>query len=189
MALLRGNLHAHTTFSDGVLPPERLIAEYEKLGYDFLAITDHDDLITEGYWEALAKLAPKLLLFLGVELSWAEFPQHVGRVKGDRETLHVLNHPARYRLSVRDTLTRIRRITTQGINLDAIEITDTGLYRPVYDSSEIPLAKIATDDAHQPVHFGRAWIEVDAPRSRDAIIRAIRAGNFRLGFRQGNLAL
>ena len=47
----------------------------------------------------------------------------------------------------------------------------------------------ATDDAHQPVHFGRAWIEVDAPRSRDAIIRAIRAGNFRLGFRQGNLAL
>jgi len=39
------------------------------------------------------------------------------------------------------------------------------------------------------VHFGRAWIEVDAPRSRDAIIRAIRAGNFRLGFRQGNLAL
>src|SRR5207245_7789759 len=100
MAPLRGNLHAHTTFSDGVLPPEGLIAEYETLGYDFLAITDHDDLITEGYWEAIAKLAPRLLLFSGVELSWAEFPQHVGRVKGDRETLHVLNHPARYRLSV-----------------------------------------------------------------------------------------
>jgi PHP-associated len=42
--------------------------------------------------------------------------------------------------------------------------------------------KIATDDAHRPVHFGRAWIEVDATRERDAIIRAIRAGDFRLGF-------
>src|SRR2546430_6752641 len=26
--------------------------------------------------------------------------QHIGRVLGDREVLHVLNHPARYRLSV-----------------------------------------------------------------------------------------
>src|SRR5947207_13106587 len=130
MALLRGNLHAHTTFSDGVLPPEGLIAEYETLGYDFLAITDHDALITEGYWEAIAKLAPKLLLFSGVELSWAEFPQHVGRVKGDRETLHVLTHPVRYRLSVADTLSRIRSITAQGINLVPIQISKPGPYRP-----------------------------------------------------------
>ena len=42
--------------------------------------------------------------------------------------------------------------------------------------------KIATDDAHWSAHFARAWIEVDAPRDRDAIIRAIRAGDFRLGF-------
>src|SRR2546422_4076009 len=28
-------------------------------------------------------------------------------------------------------------------------------------------------------HFGRAWIEVEASRERDAIIRAIRAGDFR----------
>src|SRR5438552_18487669 len=108
MALLRGNLHAHTTFSDGVLPPEGLIAEYETLGYDFLAITDHDDLITEGYWEAIAKLAPKLLLFSGVELSWAEFPQHVGRVTGDRGTLRGRNRPARYRLRVRGSPPRRR---------------------------------------------------------------------------------
>ena len=41
--LLRGNLHAHTTFSDGVRSPKGLVAEYERLGYDFLAITDHFD--------------------------------------------------------------------------------------------------------------------------------------------------
>ena len=75
-----------------------------------------------------------------------------------------------------------RHAKRDGLRLDAIEVTDTGHRRPLYDSGEIPLVKIATDDAHRPVHFGRAWIEVDAARSRDAIIRAIRAGDFRLGF-------
>jgi len=61
-------------------------------------------------------------------------------------------------------------------------VTETGRRYPVYESSEIPLVKVATDDAHGPIHFGQAWVEVDAKRSRDAIIRAIRAGEFRLGF-------
>ena len=187
--LLRGNLHAHTTFSDGALAPHRLIEAYEQLGYDFLAITDHDDLVGEAYWRALQKLAPGLLLFHGVELSYHAFPQHVGKVIGDHETLYVFNHPARYKLSVDDTLARIHRINADGLPLDAIEVTDTGLYRPLYHCETIPLAKVATDDAHKPLHFGRAWIEVDAPRERDAIIRAIRAGDFQLGFRQPDLGL
>ena len=182
MPRLRGNLHAHTTHSDGVRSPRELIAEYEARGYDFLAITDHEDRIEPGYWRALDGLAPRLLLFQGVELNWPDFEQHVGRVIGERETLHVLNHPARYKLSVAETIERTRRIAAGGIRLDAVEVTDTGLERPLYASGEIPLVKIATDDAHRPPHFGRAWIEVEAPRDRDAIIRAIRAGDFVLGF-------
>lgn len=187
MALLKGNLHAHTTYSDGVLPPHQLIEAYEGLGYDFLAITDHEDLISDAYWRALQRLAPRLVLFHGVELSYSAFPQHVGKVMGERETLYVLNHPARYKLSVEDVLARISRLGADGLPLDAVEVTDTGLYRPLYQSEDIPLQKVATDDAHKPQHFGRAWVEVDAPRERDAIIRAIRAGDFRLGFRQPDL--
>lgn len=186
MPRLRGNLHAHTTFSDGLLPPARLIEAYERLGYDFLAITDHDDLIGDPYWREIRHLQPGLLLFHGVELSYQEFPQHVGRVIGERETLHVLNHPARYKLSVEETLARIERLRDDGLGLDAVEVTDTGLYRPLYDTEAIPLVKVATDDAHKPVHFGRAWIEVEAPRDRDAIIRAIRAGDFTVGFREAD---
>jgi hypothetical protein len=182
MALLRGNLHAHTTFSDGIRSPAALIAEYQSRGYDFLAITDHENWIPTGYWRSLEHLSSDLLLFHGVELNWDGFEQHVGRVLGDRETLHVLNHPARYKLSVRDTVDRVRVIEAGGIHLDAVEVTDTGLYRPLYDAEEIPLAKIATDDAHRPPHFGRAWIEVDARRDRDAILRAIKRGDFRVGF-------
>jgi PHP domain len=185
MPLLRGNLHAHTTFSDGVRSPAALVAEYESRGYDFLAITDHEyheNWVEPGYREALERLRPDLLLFRGIELNFDDLSQHVGRVEGDRETLWILNHPARYKLSVPETIERIEIIRAAGWPLAAVEVTDTGLYRPVYDTDAIPLVKIATDDAHRPPHFGRAWIEVDAPRDRDAIIRAIRAGDVRLGF-------
>lgn len=185
MPVLRGNLHAHTTFSDGVRSPAAVVAEYEAQGYDFLAITDHEDhenWVEPGYQQALERLRPDLILFRGIELNYDPLAQHVGRVIGDTDELWVLNHPARYKLSVAETIGRITRIRQAGWRLDAVEVTDTGLYRPLYDTEAIPLVKIATDDAHRPPHFGRAWIEVEAPRNRDAIIRAIRAGDVRLGF-------
>lgn len=37
----RGNLHTHSTVSDGELSPEDVIAAYRAQGYDFLALTDH----------------------------------------------------------------------------------------------------------------------------------------------------
>ena len=50
MPILKGNLHAHTTFSDGRLSVEDVVARYRDLGYDFLAITDHDEQIQPDYW-------------------------------------------------------------------------------------------------------------------------------------------
>ena len=41
----RGNLHTHTTRSDGSRPPEEVMADYESRGYHFLAISDHDILV------------------------------------------------------------------------------------------------------------------------------------------------
>jgi hypothetical protein len=37
----RGNLHTHSTASDGQLPPAAVSEFYRAAGYDFLAITDH----------------------------------------------------------------------------------------------------------------------------------------------------
>jgi hypothetical protein len=37
----RGNLHTHSTRSDGVKSPADVIALYRESGYDFLALTDH----------------------------------------------------------------------------------------------------------------------------------------------------
>jgi hypothetical protein len=37
----RGNLHTHSTRSDGRLEPAAVVATYRERGYDFLALTDH----------------------------------------------------------------------------------------------------------------------------------------------------
>ena len=59
---LKGNLHSHTTVSDGVLTPQEACAGYAEHGYDFLSMTDHNVFVphNEGPCE-------KLLLLTGVE--------------------------------------------------------------------------------------------------------------------------
>ena len=53
-SFLKGNLHTHTTNSDGKLTPQQAVDCYREAGHDFLAITDHGrltpfgDLDTEG---------------------------------------------------------------------------------------------------------------------------------------------
>jgi predicted metal-dependent phosphoesterase TrpH len=37
----KGNLHTHTTISDGTKTPEEIVELYKEAGYDFLSITDH----------------------------------------------------------------------------------------------------------------------------------------------------
>jgi predicted metal-dependent phosphoesterase TrpH len=182
MPLLKGNLHTHTTFSDGRHPVDQVVARYRELGYDFLAITDHDDRIHEDYWFQIPAGDDQMLVLPGVEIDYRPLGQHVGKVTGDRETLYILNHPARYALTVEQTLRRIRTITRDGLPIHAVEITDTGVYQPEYDVEAIPLPKVATDDGHRDEHFGRAWVEVEADRNADAILRAIKAGDFVVRF-------
>lgn len=37
----KGNLHMHSTLSDGALPPMEVCARYRDAGYDFVSLTDH----------------------------------------------------------------------------------------------------------------------------------------------------
>ena len=188
MAILKGNLHAHTTFSDGRFPVEEVVSRYRDLGYDFLAITDHDDLIEPDYWFNIPAGDDRMIILPGVELDYKPLAQHVGKVTGDRETLYILNHPARYGLTVDQTLRRIRRIGNDWFPIHAVEVSDTGVYRAEYDVDAIELPKVATDDSHNDDHIGRAWIEVSASRNPDAILRSIKAGDFAVRFGSGGVA-
>lgn len=60
---LRGNLHTHTTGSDGNRSPEEACAIYKSLGYEFLAITDHN-----VYTRVTPSQAHGLILLPGIEL-------------------------------------------------------------------------------------------------------------------------
>ena len=62
----RGNIHTHTTNSDGDSPPEVVVAWYRDAGYDFLALTDHD-VLTDP--EGLRDTAGSMLLIRGEEVS------------------------------------------------------------------------------------------------------------------------
>lgn len=57
----KGNLHTHTTVSDGKKTPEEVMALYRKNGYDFLALTDHWKRSETGYTE------DGMLLLSGIE--------------------------------------------------------------------------------------------------------------------------
>jgi len=37
----RGNIHTHSTLSDGALAPEKVIEAYQRAGYDFLQLSEH----------------------------------------------------------------------------------------------------------------------------------------------------
>ena len=59
----KGNLHTHTTQSDGGLAPEQAADLYRKAGYDFLSLTDHDRVTDIGPG------ADDFLLLLGTEMA------------------------------------------------------------------------------------------------------------------------
>jgi len=59
---LKGNLHCHTTLSDGKGSPASVIRQYENAGYDFLAITDHQRYNFKNYEEG-----SNLLILPGIE--------------------------------------------------------------------------------------------------------------------------
>ena len=75
-SFFKGNLHCHTTMSDGVKTPEEAIAIYREHSYDFLAITDHRRVtIPESRFEGSMMLLP------GIELDYA-LPGEVVHIVG-----------------------------------------------------------------------------------------------------------
>jgi len=79
----RGNLHTHSTASDGHLTPADVCERYRTAGYDFLAITDH---FLERYGHALTDVSAcetaDFVTLRGAEL-------HAGRI-GSGEFWHLL---------------------------------------------------------------------------------------------------
>jgi predicted metal-dependent phosphoesterase TrpH len=76
--MLRYDLHAHSTASDGLLAPDALVQRAAERGVDVLALTDHDDMAGLALAEERARDAG-IRLVPGAELSvsWREHTIHI----------------------------------------------------------------------------------------------------------------
>ncbi len=197
---LRCALHAHTTNSDGELPPSELVRHYDEAGYDVLVVTDH--------WFRTDEPSTKTLLVLpGVELN--------ARAPSRRDDAHVLgfgieSDPAIPDLDFPPLAEAVEWIVEQGgvpylahprwsglrtaqfegcDGLVGIEIWNAGCELEVgrgdstcqwdeaLESGRLLLG-IASDDSHRPgIDSRHAWTWVRArERSADAVLAALRDG-------------
>ena len=76
--LLKGDLHTHTLASDGVLTHEELAHHARRHGLDFLAVTDHNQMVSADFLPEV----PGLTLIPGVE--WTHYKGHANFLGVDR---------------------------------------------------------------------------------------------------------
>jgi len=181
---LKGNLHTHTTNSDGDSPPEAVAAWYRDVGYDFLALTDHDVLTRP---EEVGAAAGPMLLIRGEELTAGNVHVNglgisatVPHVRTDDPTTTVqanvdavraaggiasVNHPNyRWMLSA-SVLTGLRDVRLFEVYNGGSETNDAGgnghaSTEGIWDSvlsSGMRMFGIAVDDAHHYLRWGRQW--------------------------------
>lgn len=203
LPFFKGNLHLHTSNSDGLLSPDEAKARYRALGYDFIAITDHR---VRG---ADAHLHDGMLVLPGIELDYF-LPHEVVHLVGvgvdagitaDVATLKtpqqgvdrilqgggyaVLAHP-HWSMNGTDTILGLN-------NLHAAEVYNAVSAAPFNgdraDSSALldaamvagkPLNLVAADDSHwYEGEEGVAFIRLQAQAlTQEAVLAALKAGRY-----------
>jgi len=196
----KGNIHLHTTRSDGGLEPAEIAEKYAKAGYDFIFITDHMRAGTIEKQKDLPLLAlngieiekkkgeDNLYHVLGLGFS-TPIPKDMAFEKAFRmlkaeNSITVLAHPHWTGNSVADAL---------AFDFDGVEVYNhvcrpgTGKSYGVYHwdcmlEKNQNVLGFASDDAHlrsDDSAWNGGWIMVNAPRlDKRSIISAIRKGNF-----------
>ena len=180
---LKGALHCHTTKSDGKLTPDEVLKVYRDLGFDFIALTDHDFLMMPNAYKDVPDEFQGMLVFKGIERTiFARGYLHYNEITGKDEVLNIFNHPAEYDFTVPQMLERIAEVEEK-VDIHAMEVSQKGYYTEEYDIPEIPQPKVVSDDSHTRDMCGRAWVWVDAEKEHDAILRAIKAGKVAIEYK------
>jgi len=194
----RGNLHTHTTESDGSCPPETVIADYESRGYDFLCISDHDILVDPSRYQRNTSM----LLIPAVEVT-ANGP-HIQQVNANNrvapnpdrqvvvreiiadQSICILNHPnwgAQYNHFPHVLMESLDGYHGIEIYNGVIQrLQGTALASDRWDrllSGGHRLWGYGNDDSHQPGDVGIAWNVVQAEDCTvDQIDVGLRNGSF-----------
>jgi hypothetical protein len=173
----RGNLHTHSTRSDGHRSPEEVCTFYREAGYDFLALTDH---FTEQYdfplTDTRSYRTPEFTTILGAELHtghtqmghlWhilavglpLDFARYSPQENGQQIAARALEagafvaaaHPSWYGLTEEDILSLGAIHAVEVYNGTAVDHNDKPDSWPLLDlllMRGVRLNACATDDAH-----------------------------------------
>jgi len=199
---LKGNLHTHTTNSDGRHTPEERLAGYRQRGYDFLCFTDHNyvtraadaELIAiagcevqvparggggatpRAYHVVALDVPPVFHLMDGLAIQ--EAVDEVLSVGG----LPIIAHPYWSGLSLADLQDVRGALGIEIYNYNCAVGIAKGLSTVHWDDLLAAGWRgngFAVDDAHFLSDAYGGWIMVKSPcRETEAILEAIRAGRF-----------
>ncbi|MGF7162427.1 hypothetical protein FHS85_004081 [Rhodoligotrophos appendicifer] len=189
---LRGNLHTHSTHSDGAMALDAVIATYRHAGYDFVSITDHfldrykwpvtdTRSFRDGRFTTLigAELhAPRTemseiwhIVAVGLPLDFAptteaEDGPALARRAREAGAFIGIAHPAWYSLSLTDAATLDAAHAVEIYNHGCQLMHDKGDGAYLLDGmldKGVRLTTYACDDAHfKAPDFGGGWIELKA---------------------------
>jgi len=202
----KGNIHTHTTNSDGEFSPEKVIEGYKKKNYDFLAITDHNKVTdVEEYSREDFLLVPGIEIdvgknsvgntyhLVGINVKEGfeaspEFRAKLGAQEGidflkEKGGEAILAHPYWSGSTMEDLFPLKGQLGIEVYNSTCLKGIGKGLSSVYWDAL---LAKgrlnwgFAVDDAHFHYADGyRGWIIVKAPAlDKESIISSIKKGLF-----------
>lgn len=198
---LRGNLHAHTTFSDGQCPVEEVVSAYRKHGYGFLMISDHDILASAEslkQWDAdgMILIPGNEITANGSHILHVNASSHVpprkqrqlalNEIAGDPGSFAVVAHPNWLYNFDHTTICQLR----EWVGYEGIEIYNGVVGRlegsPYATNKwDMMLAEgrrlwgFANDDSHAAGDIALGWNQVYVKeKSAGAILDALRAGRF-----------
>ncbi len=188
----KANFHTHTTESDGNMSPADVIDEYHSMGYDILAITDHNRVTWS--WQDFGK-DPEDLGMIAVQGNEPSRHHHMGsyfndyngeftdlhdslQAVADRDGLAVLFHPGRYSF---DTAWYVDIYETYDF-LVGMEVYNQGDRYPndreLWDEvlaemmPERPVWGFSNDDSHGLSHIGRNHQTLLLPELTEENVRA-----------------
>lgn len=194
---LRGNLHTHTTNSDGTCPPQDTIDAYAARGYDFLMLSDHD------YFTDPSELDGRgMALIPGNEIT--EYGPHLLHVNAHRRIMPdpdrqsiidavetdggfcIIDHPnwqSNYEHCSHELLESWQGyLGIEIYNGICLRIEGNHMATDRWDrllSTGRVVWGFANDDSHEEYDWGRAWSMVQAEkRNPGYIVRALRQGRF-----------
>jgi len=198
---IKGNLHTHTTVSDGECPRQQTVDAFADRGYGFLAITDHDVLTSKKDLQKLESHGLALLpanevsangvhmLHIGARTRvkpLADRQAVITAVNADAGSLLIVNHPnwfAQFDHCPHNLLQEWQGYAGIEIYNGVIEILEgSPLATDHWDrllSAGRRVWGFANDDVHKLAHIGIAYnVAYVNQQTPDAVLDALRAGRF-----------